>query len=134
MRIGDEGLLALSNALANDMLIAELCLSNARVSSSGVCALASAMAGDSEDFGSGMLALTDLDLSCNLICDIGASALATAIYRSPRLRSISCAGNRIGKKGAVDITEAVLASSTVTFLRFAVVSLLFSDLAFTISL
>ena len=50
MHVGDIGASALAGALQADMIITELCLANARISSVGVSDLAASIGGDPENF------------------------------------------------------------------------------------
>jgi Ran GTPase-activating protein (RanGAP) involved in mRNA processing and transport len=66
-----------------------------------------------------IFALHYLDISCNLVCDTGALALAEALQRLPpssKLTKVSLAGNRIGLKGVLALITAVHHSKNIEFL------------------
>jgi hypothetical protein len=111
MKVGDRGLQDLSRALQGDMVITALNLSNARVSSVSVEQLAAVLPS--------MSALVYLDLSCNLICDEGASSLSTALSDpTSRIDKVVLTGNRIRLRGAISLVQTVLASG-VSWIRCA---------------
>ena len=113
MKIGDAGLTDLSVVLLNDQIIRSINLSNARVSSEGIAALADVLPT--------MSALTHLDLSCNLICNDGAQALVTAITHEEcvNLQKLVLTGNRIGLKGCMTLVQEVF-NSPVMWLRYVI--------------
>jgi hypothetical protein len=128
MSVGNNGLKHLSLALDGDINIQNLCLSNARISCSGLTAFAAHF--------ENMRGLTYLDLSQNGISDAGVTALAHAItgaadtkmvnvkdalsvesVMKPKhpLRRLILSGNRITIVGAAVIVGVLL--NTKTLLR-----------------
>ena len=66
-----------------------------------------------------IFSLRYLDMSCNLICDKGAVALADAFETLPpvnKLTKVSLAGNRIGLRGIIALVKAVHASKNIEWL------------------
>jgi hypothetical protein len=91
LKIGDDGLIDLSNALQHDSSIEHICLNNARISSLGLHFFCDVL--------KDIRCLKTLDLSCNLICNSGAIQLSKVLNRLFFLESLSLHGNRIELEG-----------------------------------
>eukprot|EP01038_Epipyxis_sp_PR26KG_P015703 gene15703-21255_t len=107
MRIGDDGLDDLSNALKDDNIIKHINLSNAKLSSKSILNFSSII-----PF---MYALEIIDLSYNNIDDEGAIAISNNISKCLKLSQLSLGGNRITIIGALDLIQNVF-NSKVKFL------------------
>lgn len=111
MVVGDGGLTRISYALSGDIIVTDIILASAKVGSIGTAVFASVL--------KDIFSLRYLDMSCNLICDKGAVALADAFETLPpvnKLTKVSLAGNRIGLRGIIALVKAVHASKNIEWL------------------
>ena len=116
MKIGDQGIMRISQVLPGNTLITDIVLASARITSAGLKYLCDAMLF--------LPNLKYLDLSQNCIDDVGAVSLSevlgnseTMIGECSSVEQITLMGNRITLAGAQALLD-VLASSKVSYLKY----------------
>ena len=101
---GDDGAIAISQALCKNTALTSLNISNNKFGDEGATAIGQALWSNTT--------LTWLNICGNLIGDEGVTAIAQALQSNSKLMSLYIRGNSIGDKGATSISR-VLQSNTV---------------------
>ena len=102
--IGDEGAVALADALKHNKGLTKLHINKCNISAVGAQDLANALKNNST--------LTELDISNNDISDGGANALADALKTNSTLTTLDISINQIGNVGVVALAEALKTETT----------------------
>ena len=106
--IGVGGAVCLSQALATNSSLINLDLSGNGIGDDGAASLFRALTANSS--------LTNLNLSSNFICESVTSCLVQA-FPAISLTSLDLSVNRIGDDGAVWLSKALVANSSLTYLN-----------------
>jgi len=97
--IGDEDVVALSEALRGNTSVQKIYLTNNQIGDAGVAALASSLHGNTS--------IQWIYLDRNQIGDAGATALAEALRGNTSIELIDLGGNQIGDAGALALAGAL---------------------------
>ena len=106
--IGDDGAIALAEALENNTALEELSVGNNIIGDTGATALAEALETN--------IALKTLWLYSNNIGDNGAIALANALTINTVLAELYLSENKIGDTGAIALAKALETNTALTWL------------------